>query len=132
LKLLLDNNLAPRIARSLNALYDGEHKIVALRDLFLENTADVVWINKLSDDRGWAVVTQDLHIRTRPHERAALDKANIVFFFLASGWKTFKTEETAVRIIRSMPKMIAQVALTESGRFELPVNARSKLRSHRK
>lgn len=132
MKLLLDNNLAPRIARSLSALYDGEHEIIALRDRFRADTADVDWINKLSDEGGWAVLTQDLHIRTRPHERAALDKANIVFFFLASGWKTFKTEEATVRIIRSMSKIAAQVKLTESGRFELPVNARSKLRQHRK
>jgi hypothetical protein len=69
--------------------------------------------------------------RTRPHERAALDRSNIVFFFLASAWRKYSVEETAVRLIRLMPKIVAQTALAAGGRFELPINAQSKLRPHR-
>jgi len=47
LKLFLDNNLAPRIARSLHALFDGEHRIVALRDMFRKSASDVEWITAL-------------------------------------------------------------------------------------
>lgn len=132
MKLLLDNNLAPRIAKALNALYAGQHDIVALRDKFAADTPDVEWIMALSHERGWAVLTFDLHIRTRPHERAALDSARIVFFFLAGAWTSFGVEETAARLIRLMPKMAAQTDLVESGRFELPINAGSRLRPHRK
>ncbi len=132
MKLLLDHNLAPRIAKALNALFDGQHEIVALRDKFPPNTLDVTWITALDQDRGWAVLTRDLHIRTRPHERAALDRARIVFFFLAGSWGSFGVEETAARLIRLFPKMAAQTALAESGRFELPINAGSLLRPHRK
>ena len=132
MKLLLDHNLAPRIARALNALFDGEHQIVALRDKFSPNTTDAAWIDVLDQDRGWAVLTRDIHLRTRPHERAALDRARVVFFFLAGSWKSFTVEETAVRLIRLMPKMAAQTSLAESGRFELPINAGSLLRPHRK
>jgi hypothetical protein len=129
---MLDNNLAPRIARSLSALFVGQHHVVALRDCFAENASDVEWIEDLDQRGGWAVLTRDLHIRTRPHERAALDRARIVFFFLAGGWANFGVEETAARLIRLIPKMAAQTELTESGRFELPINAASKLRPHRK
>ncbi len=132
MKLLLDHNLAPRIARALNALFDGDHQIVALRDKYSPNMADVTWIDALDQDRGWAVLTRDIHLRTRPHERAALDRARIVFFFLAGSWKGFTVEETTARLIRLMPKMVAQTSLTESGRFELPINAGSLLRPHRK
>src|SRR5258708_5266241 len=69
---MLDNNLAPRIARSLNALFADQHHVVALRDCFPENASDVEWIEDLDQRGGWAVLTRDLHIRTRPHERAAL------------------------------------------------------------
>jgi predicted nuclease of predicted toxin-antitoxin system len=41
LKLLLDHNLAPRIAKALNALFEGQHQIVALRDKFAVDTPDV-------------------------------------------------------------------------------------------
>lgn len=131
MKLLLDHNRAPRIARALNALFDGEHQIIALRDKFSPSTTDVTWIDALDQDRGWAVLTRDIHLRSRPHERVALDRAHCVFF-LAGSWKTFTVEETTVRLIRIMPKMVAQTALAESGRFELPINAGSLLRPHRK
>jgi hypothetical protein len=78
------------------------------------------------------VLTRDLHLRTRPHERAALDRARIVFFFLAHGWQNYEVEETAARLIGLVPKMAAQTALTESGRFELPINAGAMLRPHRR
>ena len=131
MKLLLDNNLAPRIARSLDALFE-DHTISALRAQFAENTPDVDWIKALSERGGCAVLTRDLHIRTRPHERAALDNARIVFFFLGSGWQKLGVEETTARLIRLIPKMAAQTELAESGRFELPINSGSKLRPHRK
>ena len=73
----------------------------------------------------------DFGIRTGPHERAAMDRARIVFFFLAGAWRTHTVPETAARLIRLMPKMAAQTELAERGRFELPINAGSKLRPHR-
>jgi hypothetical protein len=132
LKLFLDNMLAPRIARSLNALYDGEHHVAALRDMFPADAPDEQWIPALDRQGGWAVLTRDLRIRTRPHERAALDRARMVFFFLGGAWEGFSVEETTARLIRLVPKMAAQTELAERGRFELPINAGSKLRPHRK
>jgi hypothetical protein len=131
LRLLLDNNLSPRIAHCLQALFQNEHQIIALRDRFDENTTDVEWITALDREGGWAVITRDLHISTRPHERAALDRANIVFFFLAAAWRKRTVEDSAARLIRCMPKIVAQTALAASGRFELPINPGSKLRPHR-
>jgi hypothetical protein len=40
-------------------------------------------------------------------------------------------EETAARLIRLIPKMAAQTDLADRGRFDLPINAGSKLRPHR-
>ena len=131
MKLLLDHNLSPKIARTLAALYAPEHEIVALREKFSANVTDVDWITGLDREGGWAVLTQDLRIRTRPHERAAMDRARIVFFFLAGAWRKFTVEETAARLIRLISKMAAQTELAERGRFELPINAGSKLRPHR-
>jgi len=131
LKLLLDHNLSPRLARCLQALFVEDHQIVALRDKFAEDAPDLEWIKALSLEGGWAVLTTDLRIRTRPHERAALDRSLIVFFFLAGSWRKYKVEETAARLIRLIPKMASQTDLADRGRFELPINAGSKLRPHR-
>lgn len=129
MKLLLDHNLSPRLAEALDALF-VEHQIVALRDKFSADATDVDWITALDREGGWAVLTKDIQIRQRPHERAALDRSRIVYFFLGGAWRKFTVEETAVRLIRLLPKMAAQADLADRGRFELPINAGSKLRPH--
>jgi hypothetical protein len=131
LRLLVDHNLSPRIAHCLRALFVGEHEIVALRDRFPNDPTDLEWITALSEEGGWAVVTKDLRISTRPHERAALDRSRIVYFFLSGSWRKYSVEETAARLIRLTPKMAAQTELAERGRFELPINPGSKLRPQR-
>ncbi len=73
----------------------------------------------------------DTRISTRPSERAVLDRVRVVFFFLSGSWRKFPVPETAVRLIRLMPKMAAQSDLADRGRFELPINAGSKLRPYR-
>jgi PIN domain-containing protein len=129
LKLLLDHNLSPRLAKALDALF-VEHEIMALRDKFSPDVTDVDWITALDREGAWAVLTKDIRIRQRPHERAALDRSRIVYFFLGGAWRKFTVEETAVRLIRLMPKMASQTDLADRGRFELPINAGSKLRPH--
>jgi hypothetical protein len=130
LKLLLDHNLPPRLARCLQALFDKEHEIVALGGKFPVDVADLDWIKALDQEGGWAVLTKDLRIRTRPHERAALDRSRIVYFFLAGSWRKYKVEETAARLIRLVPLMAAQTKLVERGRFELPIKG-ARLRPQR-
>jgi hypothetical protein len=130
LRLLLDHHLSPRLARALDTLFI-DHEIVALRDKFDANASDEAWITALDREGGWAVLTMDLRIRTRPHERAAMDRSRIVFFFLAGAWRGYGVEEMAARLIRLVPKIAAQVELAERGRFELPIHAGSKFRPHR-
>jgi hypothetical protein len=129
--LLLDHNLSPRIARSIQELFVDDHRIIALRDKFSSDVSDIEWITALDAEGGWAVLTKDLRIRTRPHERAALDRSRIVYFFLSGSWNKYTVQETAARLIRLVPKMAAQTELADRGRFELPINAGSKLRPHR-
>jgi hypothetical protein len=131
LKLLIDHNLSPALAHSLQPLFPF-HQIVALRERFPVNTTDVEWMSALSNEGGWAALTRDLGIKRKPHERLALDRSRIVFFFLSgNAWKGFSVPETAVRLIRLMPKMITQTDLADRGRFDLPINAGSKLQPHR-
>jgi hypothetical protein len=129
LKLLVDNNLSPSLAHSLQPLFP-EHQIVALRDKFLADIKDVDWIKALDNEGGWAVTTAERRLKTRPHERLALDRSQIVFFFLTGSWLKYSVPEIAWRLIRLVHLMEKQAALTESGLFDLPVNASSKLRPH--
>lgn len=130
MKLLLDNNLSHRLARALAELFP-DHTIVALRERFDQAASDVEWIGTLDKEGGWAVLTRDLRIRTRPQERAAMDRARIVFFFLTGSWKNYDVPETAARLIRLVPLMAKQMELVDRGRFELPINVGAKLRPQR-
>jgi hypothetical protein len=100
-------------------------------DRFPPNISDVGWMQELDREGGWAVLTKDLRIQFRPHERLALDRLKIVFFFLGGAWRKYSVPETAARLIRLVPLMAMQVDIADRGRFDLPINAGSKLRPHR-
>jgi hypothetical protein len=108
LKLLIDHNLSPKLARALQPLFP-EHNIVPLCDRFRTDVTDIEWITELSAETGWATLTRDLRLRTRPHERKALDNSKIVFFFIGGAWKKYSVPETAARLIRLVPLMATQV-----------------------
>jgi PIN like domain len=131
LKLLLDHNLSPRISRALAALFSPPHQIVSLRDKFPVDIDDVDWIKSLDNEGGWSVLTKDLRIRTKPHERAAMDNSRILFFFINGAWKKYGVEESTARLILLVPKMASLLELQDRGRLDLPINAGSKLRPHR-
>jgi hypothetical protein len=126
---MVDNNLSPSLARSLQPLFD-EHEFKALSEKFPANIKDVDWITSLNAEGGWAALTAERRLKTRPHERLALERSNIVFFFLTGSWLKYPVPEVAWRLIRLVPRMANQTELTESGLFDLPVNASSKLRPH--
>ncbi|MCC8936438.1 hypothetical protein [Bradyrhizobium ivorense] len=129
MKLLVDHNISPAVPRSLGHLFP-EHTFVALRDKFEPNTNDTAWMQQLDQEGGWAVLTKDIRIQFRPHERLALDRSKIVFFFLHGAWRKYTVPETAARLIRIVPLMVKQVEIVERGRFDLPITG-SKLRPHR-
>jgi hypothetical protein len=126
---MVDNNLSPSLARCFHPLFD-EHQFISLRDKFPAQTKDVEWMRALDSEGGWAALTTERRLKTRPHERLALDRSRIVFFFLTGSWLKYSVPEMAWRLIRLVPLMAKQTELTESGLFDLPVNASSKLRQH--
>ena len=130
MKLLVDHNLSPAIARSLQHLYP-DHTFVSLSDRLPPDISDIDWMAELDREGGWAALTKDLRIQFRPHERLALDRSKIVFFFLDGAWRKYSVPETAARLIRLVPLMTKQVDIADRGRFDLPINAGSKLRPHR-
>jgi hypothetical protein len=125
LKLLLDHNLSPRLGCCLQALF-VDHQIVALREKFSASALDIEWITSLDMEGGWAVLTKDLRIRTRPHEKAALDRSRIVYFFLAGSWRKFSVEESASRLIRLFRRWLYRlISLTVAVSSYLSMQAQS-------
>lgn len=71
MRVLVDNNISPKIARALNELFSPIHEVVALRDKFSTNTPDEEWITALSADGHWVVISGDRRITRNNAEFAA-------------------------------------------------------------
>ena len=83
MKLLLDENLPPLLAESIQVLarnetYEVHHVIPWLG----AGTSDVNWIKTAGRDGGWIAITNDHHISTRPHEIAAWRQNGLIGFVL--------------------------------------------------
>jgi hypothetical protein len=107
LRLFLDNNLPPRIARSLHELVapDGQ-EVVHLRAKFPERAADIDWIGALGAEGDWIIISGDRHILTRPHEREALRASKLTAFLLAKGWIQAGFWDQAWLLTRWLPKVV--------------------------
>lgn len=130
MRVLLDNNISPLVARAIHILVEGEgERVVALRDEFSEAAADVEWIEALGRQAGWIVISGDAKITERAAERAAWRSSNLIGFFFAPGWSSFKNTEKAGRLLLWWPKIREQARLVAGGAmFQLPINAGSRLK----
>lgn len=121
MKFLIDNNLSPYLARALAALSSPHDiEVIHLRDKFLKNTPDIEWINALSTEQGWSVVTQDRLIKN-PLEKEALRRSGLTAFVLAKGWSAQLEWDKAAQLVRWWPRIIEQASLVRGGAaFQVP------------
>ena len=71
-------------------------------DHFRPDAEDPEWLSEVGK-RGWIVLTKDDRIRYRTIERAALVKAQVAMFVLASG--NLRGEEMAQAFIAALPRL---------------------------
>ena len=87
MRVMVDNNLSPLLARAIDVLVvpDG-HQVVALRSMFPADAKDADWIEALGAEGGWTVLSGDVRITRRAAERLAWHRSRLKGFFLAPGW----------------------------------------------
>ena len=61
-----DNNLAPKLARTMSAAIEPEHKVVHLKERFPANAEDETWMRALAGEKDWIIVTADVCISRIP------------------------------------------------------------------
>jgi PIN like domain len=86
-RLLIDHNISPYIARALAAMAEPDgHEVKAKRDKF-ETSAmtDSEWLSILGREGGWAFLSDDHRIYRNPQERSAMLAAKLIGFFLELG-----------------------------------------------
>jgi hypothetical protein len=79
-----DANISPHLARALDALSANDGRRVRhLREMFAPNTPDVTWIDKLSSEAAWTVITHDRAMARKPVEQEALRRSGLTVFMLS-------------------------------------------------
>ena len=130
MKVLLDSNLSPEIARGINYLLSPQgHLIIAKKDKFGDTRInDVVWIQALEAEGGWSFISLDIHIRRRPHERAVLRGSKVTAYFMAPAWQKFSPIEQAGQLMMWWPKLEKAFKVSRSGtNFWLPWKTSTRL-----
>jgi hypothetical protein len=105
-RFFFDNNLAPKLARSLHVLVEPEHQVVHLKERFDANTPDEIWMRSLAAEADWCIISGDLRIRRNPHEIAAWREAGHTIFFLKSGWIHLSFWEQAQKFVKCFPNVL--------------------------
>jgi len=124
-KFFFDNNLAVKIAHGLDQMVRPEHRVVHLRDEFLPNVEDAVWMKALAKEEDLVIVTADVAINRNPHEIRAWKEAGHTLFFLKPGWTDLAFWEQANKFTRCFPEIIKQAMRSErSAAFTVKVNGR--------
>ncbi len=130
MRFFVDNNLAPALARVLNALavYEG-YQVFHLKDRFDRATPDEIWLRKLGTSGDWVILSGDLRITRNPHEKRIWRQSGLTAFFLAKGWINEGFYEQAWKLVRWWPRIIEQVKNNEPGiGFVIPHRATGRFK----
>jgi len=123
-KVVIDENLPPALAKVLNALFEGDHEIIHLRDRFGPGVTDVEWIGALGKEGRWIVISGDRRITRIRAEYHAFRNSRLVGFFLSKGLNKAPVVKQMERLLALWETMEKQAALVEGGAmFELPMRS---------
>lgn len=131
MKVLVDENLPPALARSLHALFEPEHAVIHIRERFGPGITDVEWIRGLSQEGRWAIISGDRRIARNRAERQAFHESKLIGFFLAPAIAKSPVTKQMIRILALWDNMVDLAGRIEGGAlFELPGKS-SRLRQIR-
>lgn len=124
MKLFFDHNMSPAMARAFNELFKGEHDVATLVDKFKRDTPDVEWINQLSDEGHWVIISGDRRITRNRAEYNAFRNSKLIGFFLSPGLYKSRVTKQMERILALWENIEVLARTVEGGAmFELPMKS---------
>lgn len=128
MKVMVDENLPPALAKALSALFAGKHEIVHLRARFGPAVKDSDWIRNLSAEGNWIIISGDRRIAKNKAEQLVFRSSKLIGFFLAPGLQKAKLTKQMERLMALWETIEKQAELVGGGAmFELPIKS-SKLK----
>lgn len=130
MKVLIDNDLPPRLADALHTVFEADgDEVVALRRKFgRANLKDEEWIPALGAEGRWAVISADLRIAKKRPSRELFIRQGLVGFFLSPSLQKRPLHLQAARLLTIWPALRDQHRLNANGCFEVPITG-SRFRS---
>lgn len=124
MKVIVDENLSPALARALHALFAGEHEITDIRSRFGQGVTDLQWISTLSREGRWVVLSGDRRIRRNKAEFSAFRASRLIGFFLSAGLYKAPLVKQAERILALWSGIETFAERAQPGSmFELPMTS---------
>ena len=124
MKVVVDENLPPALARGLNALFAGEHQIIHIRDRYGPGVKDLTWIPELSAEGNWVVISGDRGIRRKRAEHVAFRGSRLIGFFLSAGLNKAPLVKQADRILALWDSIETFASRSRPGSmYELPIKS---------
>lgn len=124
MKVLVDENLPPALARSLNSLFADKHQIIHIRERYGPGVKDSQWIGDLSAEGRWIIISGDRRITRNKAERNAFRASNLVGFFLSPGLAKSSLIKQMERILALWQAIETQSGIVQGGAmFELPMTS---------
>ena len=125
MKFLLDEHLSPALARGLNALFAGEHEVIGIRERFGPNVEDVTWIETLSKEGRWVVISGDRAITRNRAEQSTFRNSRLVGFFMSAGVYKSPLTRQAARLLYLWDDICVLAARVQGGAmYEIPTTAK--------
>ncbi|RXD01710.1 hypothetical protein EQZ23_19485 [Sphingomonas sp. UV9] len=122
MKLLVDNNLAPRLGRGLGALFDGIHEVVHIKDKFgTGSLPDEAWIEALGKEGGWCVLSADRRIAAKKPSRDLFLRSNLIGFFPLPAVTRLPLTSLTARILYLWPVLETTAGAMDRGCFEVGI-----------
>lgn len=120
MKLFVDENLPPQLARGLSALFAGDHEITCHRDKFgTRCRLDEEWIPELGSEGDWVVLSGDLNIARKRPQRELFFRSKLVGFFPRAAVMELPLPKKAARILTVWDQMMSIARDVRPGVFEL-------------
>lgn len=100
MKVFFDENLSPALAKAMCALFAGEHEVIHIRERFGPSVTDREWIEDMSVDGRWIVISGDRRISKSRATQSAFRSSRLIGFFLAPALN-------AARVTIQMQRLLA-------------------------
>lgn len=115
MKVIVDENLPPAMAKALAALFVADHRIVHLRDLFGPNVTDLEWMRELNREGGWIVISGDRRISRNKAEQAVFRASRLIAFIFAPGLQKAPLVKKMERLMAMWARIEQQASLVGGG-----------------